>query len=311
MQPQRILIIKLGGFGDIVMSEGAMRCIRAQYPQAHITLITHAPYRHVMEKCPHFDAVEPDDRPPRWQLRKWFDLKNRLRQGRYDLVFDLQGKDRTCLYMKWTKASHRVGRRQRHATIVYDPPKDWSITSQEDQARQVATAGVDISAGFAPDWCWAAEPVDNILAQHGVKDGFVFLIPGCSTSGSRDKRWPYYAELTKALAARGITCVTAPGPDELDLCAGLPATMVMDGNKVLDLGQIAGLHRHAAYVVGNDTGPLHFLAACKTRGLAIFGGHVPAYNTGITEIYDVIEKPNIADISPAEVEAHVARALDL
>ena len=112
--------------------------------------------------------------------------------------------------------------------------------------------------------------------------------------------------MVKELASRNIKAVTAPGPDEYDLCANLPATMLMDGDKFLSLGQLVGLARHCGFVVGNDTGPTHMLAAANTKGVALFGSdHSPAVNTGIDSVYQVVEKPTVRDISVPEVLAAI------
>ena len=57
--PKRILIIKLGALGDVMMVEGVMRCIRQHYPKARITLMTEPLYTRFMSKAPHFDEVLP------------------------------------------------------------------------------------------------------------------------------------------------------------------------------------------------------------------------------------------------------------
>ena len=66
--PKRILIVKLGALGDVIMAEGVMRCIRRHYPNAHITLITEPLYARFMKKAPHFDEVLPYKRLPRWHF---------------------------------------------------------------------------------------------------------------------------------------------------------------------------------------------------------------------------------------------------
>ena len=59
------------------------------------------------------------------------------------------------------------------------------------------------------------------------------------------------------------------------------------------LSQLVGLASHCGFVVGNDTGPTHMLAAANTKGVALFGtNHSPA-NTGIGDIYQVLEKPQL------------------
>ena len=88
--PKRILIIKLGALGDVIMAEGVMRCIRQHYPKARITLMTEPLYARFMKKAPHFDEVLPYKRVARWHLASRRAVKTRLKSGNYDLVIDLQ-----------------------------------------------------------------------------------------------------------------------------------------------------------------------------------------------------------------------------
>ena len=94
--PKRILIIKLGALGDVMMAEGVMRCIRQ-----HITLMTEPLYARFMNKAPHFDEVLPYKRVPRWHFASQRAVKARLKAGKYDLVIDLQNSSRSRRFQSW------------------------------------------------------------------------------------------------------------------------------------------------------------------------------------------------------------------
>ena len=80
--PKRILIIKLGALGDVMMAEGVMRCIRQHYPDAHITLATEPLYARFMKKAPHFDEVLPYRRVPRWHFASQRAVKVQVEVGK-------------------------------------------------------------------------------------------------------------------------------------------------------------------------------------------------------------------------------------
>ena len=304
--PKRILIIKLGALGDVMMAEGVMRCIRQHYRKAHITLITEPLYAGFMSKSPHFDEVIPYKRVPFWHFVTQRAVKARLKSGNYDLVVDLQNSSHSRRFQSWLEDAS-ISSTSKYAEIRYHRDKSRDLPSREYMREQIETIGVDISAGYFSDLTWAAEDVSHVLAQHKIKNPFAVLVAG-SAARHPQKRWPGFPALVEELAARNIQAVTAPGPDEHDLCAGLPAIMLMDGDKFLSLGQLVGLASHCGFVVGNDTGPTHMLAAAHTKGVALFGSnHSPAANTGIGEIYEVIEKPNVTDISVPEVLAAIDR----
>ena len=304
--PKRILIIKLGALGDVMMAEGVMRCIRQHYPKAHITLMTEPLYARFMNKAPHFDEVLPYKRVPRWHFASQRAVKTRLKSGNYDLVIDLQNSSHSRRFQSWLQDAF-ISSTSKYADIRYHRDASRNLASREYLREQVETIGVDMSAGYFSDLTWAAEDVSHVLAQHKIKNAFALLVAG-SAARHPQKRWPGFPALVGELAARNIQAVTAPGPDEHDLCAGLPAIMLMDGDKFLTLGQLVGLASHCEFVVGNDTGPTHMLAAAHTKGVALFGSnHSPAANTGIGEIYQIVEKPTVKDISVPEVLAAIDR----
>lgn len=304
--PKRILIIKLGALGDVMMAEGVMRSIRQHYPKAHITLMTEPLYARFMNKAPHFDEVLPYKRVPRWHFASQRAVKTRLKSGNYDLVIDLQNSSHSRRFQSWLQDAF-ISSTSKYADIRYHRDASRNLASREYLREQVEIIGVDMSAGYFSDLTWAAEDVSHVLAQHKIKNAFALLVAG-SAARHPQKRWPGFSALVEELAARNIQAVTAPGPDEHDLCAGLPAIMLMDGDKFLTLGQLVGLASHCEFVVGNDTGPTHMLAAAHTKGVALFGSnHSPAANTGIGEIYQIVEKPTVKDISVPEVLAAIDR----
>ena len=304
--PKRILIIKLGALGDVMMAEGVMRCIRRHYPRARITLITEPLYAQFMKKAPHFDEVLPYKWVPAWHFGPLRAVKARLKSRNYDLIIDLQNSSHSRRFQSWLQDAF-ISSTSKYADIKYHREASRSLASREYLREQVETIGVDMSAGYFSDLTWAAEDVSQLLRQHKVKNGFALLVVG-SAARHPQKRWHGFPELIEELAARKIQAVCAPGPDEHDLCASLPATMLMDGDKFLTLSQLVGLASYCGFVVGNDTGPTHMLAAANTRGVALFGSnHSPASNTGIGEIYQVLEKPSVTDINVREVLAAIDR----
>lgn len=304
---ERLLIIKLGALGDVMMAEGVMRCVRAHFKNAHITLLTEPLYARFMAKAPHFDEIIAHKRVPRWQFAAMRSLKNSLNANDYDLVIDLQNSSYSKrLYGALAEATMCATAEK--ADIRYRRDNDLCLPSREYLRQQVEMLGVDMSAGHFSDLQWAADDVSRVMKDFNLEDGFVLLIAG-SAARHPGKRWQLFPQLIAALAERNITAVTAPGPDEADLCANLPAPMLMDGDKFLTLNQVVGLARHCGMVIGNDTGPTHMMAAAGTKGVALFGSnHSPEWNTGIGELYEVVEKPLLSDITVDEVLASMDRA---
>ena len=100
MTHTRILVIRLGALGDVVLSCGPFQAIRRHHKGSHITLLTTQPYVDFLKNSDWFDEIIIDHRPSFWQVRKWIRLSKFLRAGNFDRIYDLQTSDRSGWYYK-------------------------------------------------------------------------------------------------------------------------------------------------------------------------------------------------------------------
>lgn len=268
---EKVLVIRHGAFGDIVQADGALRDIRAHHPGVEIVLLTTPPFRKLLERCPHFDRLAIDERrAPIPQLGKFLRLRRALLAEGFTRVYDLQSSGRTKNYRRFLL-----------------PKADWNDNRAfngrpmcECYKLQLEHAGVEATHVMSPDVSWMVDDMTVFLASVGVRPGYIFLIPGCAAKHPH-KRWPWYAGLASELIARGHQVVTAPGPDEIELCKSIPGITLLGPKGFLDWFKLAGVIRAAAFVVGNDTGPSHVAACLNRPGLALFGAIGSAAKTGI------------------------------
>ena len=70
---RRVLVLRPDNLGDVVLFTGALRHLRARWPEAEITLCVRAYVRELVELCPHVDRVvsweELSDPLPEWVPR--------------------------------------------------------------------------------------------------------------------------------------------------------------------------------------------------------------------------------------------------
>lgn len=270
----RVLVVKLGAFGDMVFADGALRDIREHHPGAHITLLTRRSFAGLLRRCPWVDKVLEDNNAPRWRLDRMAALRRSLVEGGFDLVYDLQNNRRTGFYRRWL-LPHAVWSREARS----DRNRPVSVTARH--AAQLRAAGIDVRHADAPSPRWLCDDVAALLQQAGIARPFVALLPG-SSARHPEKRWPHYAELSQRLREAGLTVVTVPGVDEADLGAGFAGIVLKAGDRVVNLRELASVLRAADVVVGNDSGPTHLAACLGTRCIALFDADNPARaSTGI------------------------------
>jgi len=266
---QRILVIRLGALGDFILSTGAFAAIRAAHAGARIVLMTTRPYAELAKASPYFDAIWIDERPRPWQVGRWLALRARLKRARFDRVYDLQTSDRTGFYFRLLGPGARPdwsgiapGCSHPHA----NPRRDFMHTLDR-QAEQLRMAG--IQAVPAPDLAWLTAD----LSRFHLPPRYFLLVPGGAPHRPA-KRWPAarFAELARAVAAGGRVPVVIGAAAERELGAAIAAAepKARDLTGATGLADIAALARGAEGALGNDTGPMHLIAAVGTPLLVLF-----------------------------------------
>jgi len=219
-----------------------------------------------------FDRVWLDRRPRWWQVGGWLAFRRQLASGAFQRVYDLQRSDRSGGYFRllpspkpeWVGTvpgcSHRY-------VPPPGPPAGETLHICAREAQQLALAGVP-EPGL-PDLSF----LDADLSDFDLPARFALLVPGGSAHRP-GKRWPAerYAALARffltaeivplllgAEAERAeIAAVAAQAPGARDLCGQT------------SLEALAALGRRAALAVGNDTGPMHLIAAAGCPSLVLY-----------------------------------------
>lgn len=309
MTGERILVIKLSALGDFVQASGPMKAIRAAHPDAHITLLTTRPYVAMGKATGWFDAIWDDGRPDWTDLPAVWRLLRRLRQARFDRVYDLQTQSRTIRYFQllWPRRPLWSGNAP-GAAFVYTGPDRDRLHIQDSQRNQLAIAG--IAAVGPPDISW----LTGDAAKFALPPVYALLAPGGAPHRPA-KRWPAerFAVLARALLEQGVTpVVLGHGADEAALAevivAGAPGAISLVGRTAL--GDIAELGRGAALSVGNDTGPMHLAVAAGSPAVVLFSRDSNPDLSAPRPIrpeqqVEILREPDLADLDVERVVAAV------
>ena len=299
--PSRILVVKLGALGNVVQSFGPFAAIRRHHGTARITLLTTAPYAEWLATAPWFDTVWIDERPEWWDFPGWLRLRRRLIDGGFDRAYDLQTSGRSSRYFQllppgnrpeWSGIAHGCALPDR------DPNRNrlHDIDRQFGQLRQAGVAESEPA-----DLSWS----HGDISAFGLPRTFALLAPGSSPHRLL-KRWPVarYRELAADLAARGVTPVVIGTAPEQPLAEatldGVRGGIDLTGRT--DFGRLSSLARAATVAVGNDTGPMHLIAAAGCPSIVLFSRDSdPALCAPRGPRVSVLRRPDLGRLDVATV----------
>lgn len=306
---KRILVIKLGSFGDLLIAEGAVRDICNHHAGEEVSVLTGPAYRKIFERCPYVQHVLVDPRAPRWRLDRMYKLNKTVGFDGFDIIYDLQKSARTGFYYRLFIRQAAWSGIASGCSLPFTLPRR-RLTLQEEYRVQLEAAGVPVQFTAKPDLSWMVDNVGSVLEDAGITGRYVVLLPGASTRHAH-KCWPHYAELGNRLLSEGYQVVTVPGPEDLELCRTLPGIMLTGKGAYLDFFQLAGVLKGAAFVVGNDSGPTHMAAHLDTPGVALLGAGGEKYMHNMQRgNFSCLYSENIGDVPVEEVTAlarqHVA-----
>ncbi|MCB1591838.1 MAG: glycosyltransferase family 9 protein [Alphaproteobacteria bacterium] len=268
---KKILVIKLGALGDFIQALGPMAAIRRAHPDAHMTILTTRPFEELAHRCGYFDEIWLDDKPRALDLTGWLSLRKKLLSGNFTRVYDLQNSDRTFFYFRLFPVAKRpewVGAVKGASHSNRSPDRSLGH-ALEGHKQTLALAGIkDVEID---DLKWVKED----LSGFDLPPSYVLFVPGCAPQHPQ-KRWPaeHFAAIGNLLVQRNIRPVLLGTGVEKDINANIrnicPESLDLTGKTTLF--QVVALARSASGALGNDTGPIHLIAATGCPCVALFSG---------------------------------------
>ena len=305
---RHILVIRLSALGDFVQALGPIAAIRQYHAGDRISLLTTQPLAGFAKALGLFDDIIIDERPGRFAFGGWRTLRRRLRQGRFDRVYDLQTSSRSGAYAwllrprlpEWSGIAWRCS----HPHANLDRDAQHTLDKQNEQL---------LMAGIYPVPLPALPRFDQALPEGLESRDFVLLVPG-SAPQHPGKRWPIarFAALARALVGIGRVPVVVGSAPEAPLAALIrtfcPGAVDLVGQT--DLTLLAALTRHARLTIGNDTGVCHLAAAAGCPVIVLFSRESdPARCAPRGRLVRVLAMPDLNDLAPETVIAEAINIL--
>ena len=268
----KILVIKLGALGDVVLALPHIACINAAHPDQQVVLLTAPEYLPLLTGLPGIEVVAF----PRKGFLAMARLLRWLSGQRVAIVYDLQGSLRSRIMTRLTRAPVRIGG---HADFAYThapaATAPLPLHAFDRLNHLLAVAGIEPAQS---DWRLPGTPaaqsrVKEWLQVHGLTGQSLVLLHAGSSSRWPSKRWPaaYFRDLAQVLAGYGLHVIWTGGSDDAGLNRMLATTTGTDASGEFSYPELAALAVYAVFAVTNDSGPMHILAAAGLPVYACFG----------------------------------------
>lgn len=292
--PERILVVRLAGIGDVVMASTVVSRIRAEQPGARITWLcgdVAGPIVRLFDGVDDVITVNEHDvyrGGPLRRARTLLALWTRLIAGRFDRAIVLHVDKRyRVLVAPLVRAKKVFLSRAKHGEMIPVPGRFLG----DEYARLVgSTAHVG--------------PIERRYAIADARHRFpravrtddrkrVILVPGGARNVLREnaqRRWPveWYAAVAAALIADGCDVVLVGNAQDAWVRPVFDGLRVVDRIGSLDLPQTVAQMADSDLVISHDTGPAHLARLVRAPLVALFGPTEPGQMLSMDETVTVL-----------------------
>ena len=286
---ERILIRCPNWLGDAIAATAAVRCMRKNYPEAHITLLLSAYVRPAVAHAPWFDEVVEFDRD-QGMFGETLRITRMLRQRpRADLALLLTHSFSSALVVRIGGARRRVGHARGGRSWLLTDPAPWPCASCDVErvskvdlySSLLEYLGCEGAQDQRPELFTSPEDerrCDQLLKQHGRDAGrpLLAIVPGAAYGASKLWAPERFATVADTLAARrNMQAVILVGPGEYAIGQAILRNMKRDAvlfpERGISFDVLKAVVRRSALMVCNDTGPRHAAIAYNVPVVVLMG----------------------------------------
>ena len=281
-----ILLLQLKRIGDLILTTPAIAAIRAQFPQADISLVVAAGTRELLPAIRGVDHALVARGHVR-DAAHWFTVARR----KYEYCLDFTHNDRSAFLTALSGARNRIT--SGHATVqsnlrslsynvLVNPSLrllhtvDYNLALLEPLG--IHNAAQTVQLDLPPT---ALEGAERVLARARVSGDYLLLHPG---SARIEKFWEAerWSEIITFATKEGLPCLVTGGrsPLEQTHIAQIKAASgesFVDLSGQVDLLTLAALIKKARLVTTVDSAPMHLAAAMGTPQVVLFGPTNPLH----------------------------------
>lgn len=273
---KKILLIKLRGIGDVILSTVVLENIKQEFPSAQIHFLTQKPSDQLIQDLPEINKVLLFDRK---DLLGRIQLIRNVRKEKYDLVIDFYTNPFTAQVTFLSGAKLRAGfpyRGRKYAYNLYGVEERGKYHAADLHLEFIKKLGIETSSNVMKcDHGNAGEKfAKDFIANNFPKEK---MVAGISPSGSwTSKKVPpeIFAEIADRVKLKyDCEILIVWGPEDETECNQIINSMKTKAVKApsTNIKEMAALCGNVDFLIANDSGPMHIATALGTPVLSIHG----------------------------------------
>jgi len=277
----RILIIKLRGIGDVVLSTIVIRNIKLRFPDARIDFLTEKPGKLALTGIEEINDILLLDRNSFIEKAK---LVFHIRKNKYDLILDLFSNPTTAIITFLSGSGLRAGfpyRGRKYAYNLSGPSDREKYHSAELNLKMLEEIKIPVTSKELLFSLSAEEKAfaEEYFYKSGISGKRVIgILP---SGGWNSKKCPpdKFAELASAVYNKyDAELLILWGPGDLNDAKEIRSALNVKTHFAPEssIKEMAALTALCDCVIANDSGPMHISAALGIPTLALFGPTNPA-----------------------------------
>ncbi len=284
---RKILFIKFWGLGSIVLSQPALRLLRAAWPDAQLHYLTLARNRDLFGLLPEVHRVHTVRfASPFAFLAGSLRLLAQLRREKYDLVFDAEFFAHFSALLgrlaggKWLVGFARTAGQKKEILDRSVPFRGDRHTAEQFLHLVGRCTPAGIAAGRAPTLSVPAFPA--LLKRHRLQPRHYVVLNVNASPLATERRWPrdrFIALARFLLSHVDWDLVLIGSAREVAYVAAVEKAL--DPRRVrnlagkLTIAELAWVLQDAKLCISNDSGPLHLAAALGVPVVGFYGPETP------------------------------------
>ena len=264
-QQKKILIIKFGGLGDVILSLQAISSIIRHHKSKKV-LLTEKPYDDFFRCSKWFDQIITIKRGL-FYFQDLIQIKRKVNTTLFSHVYDLQTSKRSSNYLKLFKfpdsITNGIGK---YAKICHDDFNKNNLHTIQRQKDQISLSNIKFVQNLKIDWMFKSK-------ISLPKNNFVLIVPGGSKK-RKNKRIPLkiFYEIVDFLLLKKFEVLIIGSKDDAEICEKIKDKFneVKNLCNKTSLFDLAKLSRFTSLSIGNDTGPMHLISKRSKNTLVFF-----------------------------------------